>query len=67
MIIGRCIFDVEEMDFLEIFLQLPIINKGLFPLRHKLTLKLFRKLHHLDNNSLLDVSQYSRATAVDGV
>jgi hypothetical protein len=37
---------VEEMDFLEVFLELPVINKSLFPFRHELTLKLLSELHH---------------------
>ena len=38
---------VKEMDFFEVFLEFPIINKSFFPFRHKLTLKLLRELHHL--------------------
>lgn len=37
----------KKMDFLDVLLELPVINKGLFPFRNKLTLKLFRELHHL--------------------
>lgn len=37
----------EDMDFLELSFELPIINKGLFPFRHKLGLELLGELHHL--------------------
>jgi hypothetical protein len=43
---GVLVVVIKEMDFLQVFLELPVINKSLFPLRHKLTLKLLRKLLH---------------------
>lgn len=35
------------MDLFEVLLELPVINKGIFPFRNKLSFKLLRELHHL--------------------
>lgn len=37
----------KKMDFFYVLLELPVIDKGLFPFRNKLTLKLLGELHHL--------------------
>lgn len=46
------IVSIKGMHSLEVLLELPVIDKGLLPFRHKLPLELLGEFHHLSVSPL---------------
>lgn len=44
---GRGGSEEGELDPLDVLLEEPVVDEGLFPLRDKLRLQILRELHHL--------------------
>lgn len=44
---GRGGGEEGELDPLDVLLEEPVVDEGLFPLRDKLRLQILRELHHL--------------------